>query len=266
MEKPVVVVVAAGIGSRLQPFTNELPKCMLEVQGKTILRRALDTFRNLRIAESIVVGGFKADMLDLPADSRLVLNDRYKSNGILHSLAYARPEMNGANHVISSYSDIIFRRSVVEQLLRGYREEDIVIVVDQDWKKRYDGRMLHPLSQGEAAKFDERQKLQMTGKDLLTPERDSQHWGEFIGMLRLSRRGNELFWDIFDEIDARLGPDDSFQQAPAWKLAYLTDLLQEMVDRGIEIRCAVIQGGWVEIDTSEDYEYAQGFDFSEGVD
>ena len=112
----IAVVVAAGLGSRMLPLTSETPKCMLEVQGRPLLIRALDTFRNMRIRESVVVGGFKADMLALPADSRLVLNDQYMRNNILHSLAYARTEMNEADHIVASYSDIIFRQSVVEQL------------------------------------------------------------------------------------------------------------------------------------------------------
>ena len=203
-----------------------------------------------------------ADALALPAGSKLVLNDQYMSNNILHSLAYARSEMSDADHIIVSYADIIFRQSVVEQLLE-VGDEDIVVVVDQSWKKRYEGRTMHPLSQAEAAKFDDRRKLQRTGKDLLTSNRDSQCWGEFIGMLRLSRRGSRLFWDVFDEIQSRVGPEDAFQQASAWRKAYVTDLLQELVDRGTDIHCTLIQGGWLEIDTSQDYETAQSFKFSE---
>ncbi len=262
MDSTIAVVIAAGPGSRLLPLTAEMPKCMLEVQGKPILSRALDTFRDMRIRESVVVGGFKARMLALPAETRLVLNKQFESNNILHSLAYARSEMSGADQIIVSYSDIVFRQSVVEQLLE-VDGEDIVIVVDQAWEKRYDGRTLHPLSQAEAAKFDDRQKLQKTGKDLLTHERDSQRWGEFIGMLRLSRLGNKLFWDIFDEIDARLDPEERFQQSTMWRTAYLTDLLQELVDRGIGIHCTLIQGGWLEIDTLQDYKDAGSFRFSD---
>ena len=74
MDSTIAVVIAAGLGSRLLPYTSEMPKCMLEVQGKPMLNRALDTFRDAGIRESVVVGGFKARMLALPAETRLVLN------------------------------------------------------------------------------------------------------------------------------------------------------------------------------------------------
>ena len=261
MNGDIAVVIAAGPGSRLLPFTAEIPKSMLKVQGKPILSRALETFRNVGIPKSVVVGGYRADGLAIPADSRLVLNDRYESNNILHSLAYARSEMDRAERIIVSYSDIIFRQSVVEQLM-GADDADIVIVVDQAWKERYDGRTQHPLSQAEAAEFDDRQRLRKTGKDLLTSACESRRWGEFIGMLKLTRRGNKLFWDTFDEIDARLSPEDPFRQTATWRTAYLTDLIQELVDRGVDVRCTLIQGGYVEIDTPQDYEFAGSFRFS----
>ena len=44
-------------------------------------------------------------------------------------------------------------------------------------------------------------------------------------------------------------------------MAYITDLLQELVDRGVAVHCTLIQGGWLEIDTLQDYESAQSFNF-----
>ena len=50
----MVVVVAAGIGLRLQPLTSEMPKRMLAVQGKPIMHRALDIYRDLGVPRSVV--------------------------------------------------------------------------------------------------------------------------------------------------------------------------------------------------------------------
>ena len=117
MNDSLAVVVAAGIGSRLLPLTGELPKCMLEVQSRPLLHRALDTFRELGIHKSVVVGGYKADRLVLPERSELVMNHEYMSNNILHSLACARSNMEPADTVLVSYSDIVFRNGVAERLL-----------------------------------------------------------------------------------------------------------------------------------------------------
>lgn len=259
----IAVIVAAGLGSRLLPLSQEVPKCMLAVQDQSMLHRALTTFRNLNITKTIVVGGYKSDKLVLPPDTKLVLNDQYLHNNILHSLAYARPAIDEKDSVLVAYSDIVFRQDVVEQLL-SEDGQDISILVDQAWRERYTGRTLHPLSEAESAQFDSNGRLLRVGKNLLTPQHDSQQWGEFIGILKLTRAGNRQFWDLFDEIDAELDREAPFQQASNWRMAYLTDLLQELVDRGVAVHCTLIQGGWLEIDTIQDYETAQSFNFTGG--
>ena len=257
------VVIAAGIGSRLKPLTDELPKCMLDVRGKHILDWTLDTFRDLGISRSVVIGGYNSNKLLLPQGCKLVLNDQYRTNNILHSLAYARSEMEGIESVLVTYSDIVFQKRVVERLL-SVDSADIAIVVDQAWAKRYDGRKLHPLPEAEAAEFDYKRRLRQIGKGLLTADHDSQRWGEFIGMMKMTSRGQELFWNVFDEIDANLAPNAPFQRTSSWRQAYVTDLLQELVNRGAEVHCTLIKGGWLEIDTTEDYETAATFDFYQG--
>ena len=173
----MAVIVAAGQGSRMLPLSEELPKCMLPVQTQSILHRALITFRDLGIKRSVVIGGYKSDKLVLLPGSELVLNDQYLKNNILHSLAYARPAMDGNSNVLLAYSDIIFRPDIVESLLSD-NVYDISILVDQMWADRYVGRTLHPLAEAEAAYFDNQGRLLRIGKSLLTPLNDSQNWGE----------------------------------------------------------------------------------------
>ena len=236
---------------------------MLNVQSKTMLNRALGTFQDLGFAHSVVIGGYKPEKLLLPDLSKLVLNGQYLTNNILHSLACARESMREVSNTLISYSDIIFRKQVVERLLEADKS-DIAIVVDQAWPARYDGRLLHPLPEAEAAEFNEAKRLRTIGKGLLSDQSDTRRWGEFIGMMKMTQRGQKLFWDVFDEMNGCLGPDDPFQRAAHWRQAYITDLLQELVDRGIDIHCVLIQGGWLEIDTTEDFQTAEVFDFSEG--
>jgi choline kinase len=260
MGNTLAVVIAAGMGVRLQPLTDDLPKCMLEVQGATMLHRALRTFSNLDLPRSVVIGGYCAQHLILPEQATLVMNHDYRNNNILHSLAFARKSMAGEGTVLISYSDIIFRQSIVEKFLAD-DNSDISIVVDQEWATRYKGRELHPLGQAEAVRFGEQGHLIQTGKDLLTEDKDPNVWGEFIGMMKMTPNGREDFWGVFDDVNSKLALDDSYHGAPQWRRAYITDHLQELVDRGIKVHCTFIQGGWLEIDTTEDYEMAASFKF-----
>ena len=79
------IVVAAGLGSRLSPYTDNCPKCMLDVQGRSILERCLSIFFEEGIDPIAVVGGYKADKLKLPSQVDLVFNTDYKNNNFLHS-------------------------------------------------------------------------------------------------------------------------------------------------------------------------------------
>lgn len=263
MPETLSIVVAAGTGSRLLPATSNLPKCMLPVQNKPVLHHALDTFLDVGFTDTAVIGGYEKEALHLYEGTQLIVNDQYRNNNVLHSLAYARGAMDRFDTVLVTYSDILFRRCVVEKLMES-DQEDITVIVDQLWADRYEGREQHPMSQAEAAQFSENHKLRRIGKDLLTPHLDAQEWGEFIGMFKLNHAGIELFWSVFDEVNATVSPDESFQQAESWRNAYITDLLQELVDRGNQVHCALIQGGWLEIDTLEDYQRAASFKFSGG--
>ena len=47
-----------------------------------------------------------------------------------------------------------------------------------------------------------------------------------------------------------------FHEAPSLQKASLTDMLQELVERGHEVSCLTIYKGWMEVDTFEDYQQA----------
>ena len=74
-------------------------------------------------------------------------------------------------------------------------------------------------------------------------------------MIKFSPRGAEIFKHHFDEAK-KLYWGKPFQRAATFEKAYLTDILQNMVDLGVSIHCVTIEGGWKEIDTVQDYERA----------
>jgi phosphoenolpyruvate phosphomutase len=78
--------------------------------------------------------------------------------------------------------------------------------------------------------------------------------GEFIGLVLLSERGARLVRETYQDL-AR-SHRGAFHEAPSLALASLTDLLQELIDRGQEVSCVDIYKGWMEIDTFEDYRRA----------
>ena len=53
------IMLAAGMGSRLGKYTKNITKCMLEVQGKTLLERAIEALNESGINDLVLVLGYK---------------------------------------------------------------------------------------------------------------------------------------------------------------------------------------------------------------
>jgi len=242
-----VIIVAAGLGSRLKKYTDNLPKCMLDLGGKTLLQRQLEAFKICGLNKISVIRGFKKEKINYPGLTYFENKD-YKHNNILNSLLCAEEALKG--HVIVSYSDILFEKEVVERLKQS--EHDISIVVDIDWRGYYINRKEHPINEAENVIFDANNKVVEIGK-ILTSKHDVH--GEFIGMMKFSPRGSEIFKKHFHR-DKELYWDKPFQRAKIFQKAYLTDIIQDMHDMGVPIHCVIIERGWKEIDTVEDYENA----------
>lgn len=138
------IIVAEGPGTRLMPFTEDKPKCMLEVGGKTILQTILEASREKGINDIVVVKGYKKDVIDYPK-IRYYYNPNYMKSNILTSLFCAEREMKDG--FVFSYSDILYDASIVRKLLQS--KEDISIVVDTDWAPEYVESMWLMLQQEE---------------------------------------------------------------------------------------------------------------------
>ncbi len=245
------LIIAAGLGSRLKEHTENLPKCMLDFGGKTLLQRQLDSYKKNGIKNINLIRGYKKEKINYKG-IRYFENTDYKNNNILNSIFYAEEIING--NIIISYSDILFDPSVVGRALNS--DHDISVVVDIDWRGYYVGRKDHPISEAENVIFNSNNEVEKIGK--INTGKEEVH-GEFIGMIKLSNRGTEIFKEHFHRLK-KIYWNKPFQRAEIFQKAYLTDFIQELVDIGIKVHCVIIESGWKEIDTVEDYKKAiEGF-------
>ena len=245
--KTKTLIVAAGLGSRLKSHTENLPKCMLDFGGKTLLERQLRAYKDSGINNISVIRGYKKNKINYK-NLNYFDNKDFENNNILNSIFYGEEAING--NVIISYSDILFESSVVKRLLES--DHDISVVVDIDWRGYYVDRKDHPLSEAENVIFNSNNEVVKIGK--IATEKEEVH-GEFIGMMKLSHRGAEIFKQNFHRVK-KLYWNKPFQRAKIFQKSYLTDMIQELVDIGIKVHCVIIERGWKEIDTVEDYEKA----------
>ncbi len=129
---------------------------------------------------------------------------------------------------------------------------DISIVVDTDWLSHYKGRDQHPVTEAELVAV-EGNRVSRIGKDVVLPD---EAYGEFIGLAKFSQRGAGILRAVFHAVVDE-SSDGGFQQAASVEKAYLTDMLQELIDQGHVVNSIDIRGGWQEIDTPQDLERAR---------
>lgn len=245
------IIVAAGPGNRLLPLTEDRPKCMLEVGGKTILQRMLIALRESGVTDIVIVKGYKKDVINYP-HIKYYYNLNYLENNILASLFYAEKEME--NGFIFSYSDISYHANIVQKLLQS--KEDISLVVDTGWAQRYIGRTLHPTDEAELVVVEGNRIVKIS--KFMNPE--VAH-GEFIGLAKFTRKGAEILIRNYRRLrtNSLCGFKEfhRFHDAVSIDKAYLTDMLQELIDRGYPVHNVDINGGWFEIDTPQDLQMAR---------
>lgn len=244
-----VIIIAAGTGSRLKPLTDNSPKAMLNVGNTTIIENQIKIYKSLGIRDiNIVVGYQKNKFKKIKAN--FFYNKNYNKNNILESLFCAKSKING--NCIISYSDIIFKKKIVKKLLNS--KDEITLVTDIEWKKMYKGRILHPISEAEKAYVDKKKNLKKIGKIIELKKSNS----EFIGMLKLGPNGCQIFKRYYF-IAKKNFYKKRFFSAKSFTKAYITDFISFLLKNKIIIKCVKIKGGWMEIDTIEDYLNAQNF-------
>ena len=226
---------------------------MLELSGKPLIDHSIERLRGVGCGHIVVVTGYQSSAvhahLASESDVTCVCNARAAHTNVLQSLVTARPYLDGP--CIVTYSDTIVSPAVYARLVAT--AGDIVLGVDVDWTPYYEGRVGHPVNEAEKVYLDASSAVHAVGKHLAVRAPAEWRVGEFVGLLRMSDDGCRSVVALIDELAVTRRPDERFQAADAWDRAYLTDLVQEAVDRGFPVRAATVRRGWAEFDTPFDY-------------
>lgn len=126
---------------------------------------------------------------------------------------------------------------------------DISIVVDIDWLSHYEGRDQHSVTEVELVAVEGSRVLRI-GKEVVPPD---GAYGEFIGLAKFSKTGAEISRSNYQRVVAEYR-GRAFQQAASVGKAYLTHMIQELVNLVTKFTASISKG--VEINTPEDLERA----------
>ena len=242
------IIIAGGNSTRIRPLSNEIPKTMIEIYGKSILERQIELFQRYGISDITVVTGYQSEKINLP-NITCIKNEKYKSTNVNEGLFCAKAKLNDS--VVIAYGDLMFEYEVLERILNF--KGDIGVGVRLNWKPHYKGRTLHPISEAENVVI-ENNKIVKIRKNISKCEKN-QIIGEFIGITKLSKNASDILVQKYLELEkSHIG---KFHNAPSLKQAYTTDMLQEIIDSDYLVEPVIIEGKWCEIDTIQDIEYAK---------
>ena len=243
------IILAAGSGLRLGQHTKDVPKALLDLNGKSILERQISLLREHGVNEIFVVIGYKREKHILK-DIEYIFNPRYSETEQLASMMVARTKI--FDDVLVIFGDIIFDSQILQQILAS--NDDIAIAIDLDWKKSYNERPDNPKSLADKVLINQKKILRISAKET-SLDIENQAVGEFLGIIKLSANGSRIIIKKYEELEkSYVG---KFHDADSFKKAKLVDILQELIDSKIEIYPITISGKWCEIDTPEDLERAR---------
>ena len=234
------IILSAGQGSRLLPLTESLPKCLLELSGRSMLEWQLRGLAAAGIGEAVVVTGFRADLVEqsleriVPSGMRVraFFNPFYKVADNLASCWLVRGELAGTSLILNG--DTLFEPAVAQRLLEA---PPAPITVTIDRKPAYDEDDMKVVTAGD--------RLKAIGKKLTMAEVT----GESIGFLRLEPAGAAAF---VAELERALRTREG---TGLWYLS----AIHRLAKAGMDVRVASIEGlEWGELDFPEDLTRCRG--------
>jgi len=241
------IIIAAGSGKRISDDVKSTPKSLVNVNGKPIINYQIEALKQTGINEIIIITGKYNEKFNLD-NVKYLHDEKHEEHDVLGSLMEAKKNLK--NDVLVIYSDIIFEQKIIQQVLDS--KGDISIAIDMDWKKHYKNRSEHPESEAENVLLDSKQNILQIKKNI---KNENNNIGEFLGIIKFSTIGARSFVEKYENIVKKnVGV---FHDAPSLSKAYLTDMIQELVESDVKIEPIFVKGKWCEIDTMQDLRIAE---------
>lgn len=133
------IILAAGIGQRLAEVSSGKPKCLLEFDGKSLIRRHIELLEEFGLQDVLIVTGFRADDIRKHIDElntqihiKTVLNTDYRSGSSI-SLYSAKADLKEDEDVILMDADVLYDKRILKALFDTTHAD--CLLLDQDFEQ-----------------------------------------------------------------------------------------------------------------------------------
>lgn len=246
------IIPAAGEDSDF-----EIPKAMLKINDTCLLERQKDILNRKGIRDIFCIRGFRSDSVTIKGINYYDNKD-YAKTGILSSLFMAREKMENGFYFLNS--DIVFSEYVFSTLQES--KADIVLCVDNSYsyhKHQVDKSLDIVISRERTASSSIHRRFNVQTGEVVRigkmVNKDDADF-EFTGLAKFSEKGADLLIKTYNDIFEH-SPEEKLHEAASLQTASLTDILQEMISRGIKVEYVNVHKGWIEIHDKKDLELAR---------
>ena len=237
------IILAAGMGRRLKELTRDNTKCMVKVNGVTLIERMLRQLERLHLSRIVIVVGYHGQkLIDFVATLGIqtpivyVNNPVYDKTNNIYSLFLAKEYLRGEDTILLE-SDIIFEDSVLDDLVNDPRETLALVDKYESWM---DGTCLKVTDDDRIEKF-------IPGKSFNFKETAGCY--KTVNVYKFSRHFSEnLYVPFLDAYSKALGLNEYYEQV----------LRVIMILDEPEIRAKRLHNQlWYEIDDIQDLDIAE---------
>ena len=236
-----LIILAAGEGKRLRPLTNNKPKCLVEIDGISLLRRQLEVVKKFNFSSITVVSGYEGHKIK-EKDISICHNNNYSKTNMLVSLSKIM-SISFSSDVIVSYGDIVYHKKVLERLINC--SNDIALAVDLCWENYWKHRTNDILSDVESLSIDNNGYITDIGKKVYSLK-DIE--AQYIGLMKFSNIGWKLVCKRFQDLVEKGSYNNK-----SYIDMYMTDFFQYLIDQKDKVCAVPFTEPWVEIDTLDDF-------------
>ncbi|MEG0762996.1 MAG: phosphoenolpyruvate mutase [Oscillospiraceae bacterium] len=233
------IILAAARGNHLDELTQNKPKTMIKVKGKSILETQIATLQSHEIKNITVVRGYKKEAINIP-QVNYVDNDEFENTSEVYSLALAQNALRG--QTIISYGDLIFKKHILFDLLNS--DKDMAIVVDKDYKCSNYNEFVFSSSK-ENGVLDE---VICANKIAPIADEDDTHHlcGSALGITFVKGKAIETLKELLNE---------ALQSNN--KKMNMDTLLNAMLGKGVEVEVVTVSSqDWIDVNNMVDLERA----------